>query len=100
MKRVSHYRKTIAPLQIAWLALWMVVWAVAAWGHATLLQTEPTASASLAEAPTQVTLWFDQRVEPIFNSIRVVDLQGKRVDTGQPNVQDQGEAVSIGLKSL
>ena len=100
MKRVSHYRKTIAPLQVACLALWMVVGAVAAWGHATLLQTEPAASASLPEAPTQVTLWFDQRVEPIFNSIRVVDLQGQRMDTGQPNVQEQGEAVSIRLKSL
>jgi len=50
--------------------------------HATLLQTDPPAGARVASVPTAVRLTFDERVEPVFNSLHVVDLSGHRVDDG------------------
>jgi copper transport protein len=74
--------------------------AVASHAHATLLHTEPQANARLSDAPEKVMLIFNERVEPIFNSIRVVDGAGQRVDRGEPRPAAGGEGVEIDLQPL
>ena len=71
-----------------------------AYGHATLLHTEPDANTRVSNAPTKIILIFDERVEPVFNSIRVVGQQGKRVDQGEARVVGEGDAVEVDLQPL
>jgi copper transport protein len=73
---------------------------VAAHGHATLLHTEPQANGRLDETPVRVSLIFNERVEPIFNSIRVVDSRGQRVDRGEPRSSEGGEGLEMDLQPL
>jgi copper transport protein len=54
----------------------------AAQAHAKLLQTEPARGATVAGAPDQVALTFDESVETSLGSIRVYDGTGERVDRG------------------
>jgi copper transport protein len=73
---------------------------ITAHSHATLLHTEPQANGRLADAPVKVSLIFNERVEPIFNSIRVVDSNGQRVERGEPRPTEGGEGLEIGLQPL
>ena len=57
-----------------------VVTAPAAWGHSTLLATEPANDAVVEESPTRVLLRYDEAVESALGSVRVYDGSGRRVD--------------------
>ena len=69
--------------------------AAAAHAHAHLDRASPAAGATLAVAPTEVTLHFTQQLEPKFSTIVVRDAAGKQVDKGDSHVS--GEDLS-GLK--
>jgi copper transport protein len=56
----------------------------AASAHAYLVTTSPVASATLNAAPKQVSLTFDEAVEPRFAIISVSDEFGKQDTTGAP----------------
>ena len=82
--------------------LWVLVLltsAVELRAHAVLLHTEPLANARLESAPPQITLIFNERVEPVFNSVRVLDAQGGRHDQGEVRVED-GDTVVVSLKQI
>ncbi|MFD7911603.1 copper resistance protein CopC [Streptomyces sp. NPDC059752] len=51
--------------------------------HAALTASDPKDGAVVATAPAQVTLSFSEQVAMGDDSIRVLDPQGKRVDTGE-----------------
>ena len=57
--------------------------AAAAYAHAHLDRANPAAGATLAAAPTEVTLHFTQQLEPKFSTIVVRDAAGKQVDKGE-----------------
>ncbi len=86
--------------QLSLLVLWIAAGRVVAHAHATLLHTEPIANTQLPDAPGKVRLSFNERVEPIFNSIRVVDVQGRRVDSGESRVVGEGDNLEVGLNSV
>ena len=65
--------------------------------HAFLDHAEPRVGNKVATAPRQVTLWFTQKLEPAFSTIRVTNSAGERVDTGKTRVS--GEQMSISLRS-
>jgi methionine-rich copper-binding protein CopC len=50
--------------------------------HALLAKSEPARKATLARSPSDVRLWFNERLEPAFSSLRVLDAAGKPV-TGE-----------------
>jgi methionine-rich copper-binding protein CopC len=52
---------------------------LAASAHALLDKSEPARRATLAQAPAAVRLWFNERLEPAFSSLDVVDAAGQRV---------------------
>jgi methionine-rich copper-binding protein CopC len=56
--------------------------AAAAHAHAHLDRASPAAGATLAVAPTEVTLHFTQQLEPKFSTIVVRDAADNQVDKG------------------
>jgi len=95
---VIHHRMSSAFL-FCCCALWMACSAKLAQAHATLLQTEPPPGGQLAEAPGRIRLSFDERVETVFNSIEVLDQDGRRVDDGNPRVVGGGDTLELGIKT-
>lgn len=63
--------------------------------HATLDRAEPRVGNTVATPPSEVTLWFTQKLEASFSSVTVTNAAGKRVDTGKPRVS--GNQMSISL---
>ncbi|MER7693522.1 copper resistance protein CopC [Streptomyces sp. NPDC097610] len=51
--------------------------------HAALTGSDPQQGAVVSRAPTQVSLTFSEKVAMSDGSVRVLDPQGKRVDTGK-----------------
>ena len=49
-------------------------------GHAVLQRTEPRIESKLKRAPDEVKLYFSERLEPAYSSIRVLNDQGAQVD--------------------
>ena len=74
--------------------------ATVAYGHATLLQTQPASGSRLDQAPASVSLSFNERVEPLFNSIEVFAADGAKVDAGASRVVGQGDVLQTALKPL
>jgi copper resistance protein C len=69
-----------------------------AYAHAHLQRSEPRDGTSVIPAPSQVALWFTERLEPAFSGVEVRDSQGNRVDLGEPEIG--GASMRIGLKAL
>ncbi|MFI1533886.1 copper resistance CopC/CopD family protein [Streptomyces anandii] len=53
--------------------------------HAALTGSDPQQGVVVDKAPTQVSLTFSEQVAMNDDSLRVLDPQGKRVDTGKPS---------------
>lgn len=64
------------------LALGLLLPASAA-AHAVLLSSEPARGQTVREAPSQVILRFSEPVEAAFGALRVVGVDGSRVDDGR-----------------
>ncbi|MBZ9596842.1 copper resistance protein CopC [Streptomyces erythrochromogenes] len=64
--------------------------------HAALTASDPTDGAVVAMAPAQVSLSFSEQVAMGDDSIRVLDPQGRRVDTGELRDMCSGNTVRYG----
>ena len=51
-----------------------------AWAHAFLDHAEPKVGSTIGSVPTEMKLWFTQKLEPAFSTLEVQDAQGKEVD--------------------
>jgi copper transport protein len=56
----------------------------AAWAHAALLRTSPSASRVVNTPPARVALTYSEPVEPRFAVVSVTDAAGRRVVAGPP----------------
>ncbi|MER7731131.1 copper resistance protein CopC [Streptomyces erythrochromogenes] len=70
--------------------------AAPATAHAALTASDPTDGAVVATAPAQVTLSFSEQVAMGDDSIRVLDAQGRRVDTGELRDMCSGNTIRYG----
>lgn len=69
--------------------------------HAMLNHAEPAVGATVAHPPARVTLWFSDRLEPAFSTIRVTDTQGQRLDRGDVHgLKGSPEALEVSLPPL
>jgi copper resistance protein C len=59
---------------------------VPAFAHAHLVKAQPAAGGTLHDPPSEVTLRFNEKLEPKFSSIVVRDSTGKQVDKGDAAV--------------
>jgi methionine-rich copper-binding protein CopC len=71
--------------------LFLLGGATEVFAHARLQRSEPRAKSTMRTPPAQVRLWFSERLEPAFSSIRVlnegkepVDRADSRVDQSAP----------------
>ncbi|MEU1789845.1 copper resistance protein CopC [Streptomyces sparsogenes] len=68
--------------------------------HAALTATDPADGAVVKTAPSQVRLTFSEGVLLSRDSVRVLDPDGKRVDTGGPaHVGGRSSTAAVGLHS-
>src|SRR5258708_39170665 len=73
----------------------------AAWGHASLLATQPQASGVLSQPPTQVRLTYSERIEPQFAVISVTDARGNQEMGGAPaRAPDDANSIFIRVRHL
>ena len=72
-----------------WLALLLagsVLSADVALGHSGLQRAEPPVESTLRRPPTEVKLYFSERLVPAYSTVRVEDGQGMRVDRDDSRV--------------
>ncbi|MCQ9181983.1 copper resistance protein CopC [Streptomyces sp. IBSBF 2953] len=96
--------QTIAPrvrmLVLLFLAVAGALLAAAgpASAHAALTGSDPAQGVVVDKAPTQVSLTFSETVSMSDDSVRVLDPQGARVDTGKPS-EVSGATYAVQLHS-
>lgn len=66
-----------------------------AWAHVQLVAADPVKDATLAKAPTAVTLTFSERLNPDFATIVVSDAAGRRVPASAPAVAAEVATVTL-----
>jgi copper resistance protein C len=72
-----------------------------AWAHASLVKSVPAQRAVLQRPPAHIQLWFNERLEPRYSSLTVVDSKGARVETGAMEIgADDPKRLSAALKEL
>jgi methionine-rich copper-binding protein CopC len=62
--------------------------ALASYAHAHLDRAAPAAGATVATAPSEVTLHFTERLEPLFSAVVVRDAAGQQVDKRDARVDE------------
>src|SRR6201984_1542422 len=70
----------------ALLCAGVVVGTGVALGHSGLQRSEPPVESTLKRPPTEVKLYFSERLEPAYSTVRVEDGQGTRVDRDDSRV--------------
>ena len=69
--------------------------------HASLIKSAPARRAQIFKSPAQIQLWFSERLEARFSSLRVINSSGKRVDLGNVAVStDDPKRISVGVNPL
>src|ERR1043165_6679270 len=63
--------------------------------HAVLLRTDPSPQTTMKTPPAAVRLRFSEAVEVAFGSVRVFDVDGKRVDKGKITTDDGRREVVV-----
>jgi copper resistance protein C len=58
----------------------------AAFAHAHLVRATPAVGSTVHEAPTEILLRFNEKLEPSFSSVVVRDPAGKQVDKSDAQV--------------
>jgi copper resistance protein C len=60
--------------------------AAAAGAHAFLERADPRVGSTIRTPPTEVRLWFTERLEAAFSTVTVTNAAGQAVDTGDGRV--------------
>lgn len=85
-------------LTFAISALLAIMAGTAANAHAFLDHAEPRVGSTVATAPRELVLSYNQNLEPAFSSVEVSDASGARVDLGKPKIS--ASVMRVGLKQL
>lgn len=65
------------------------------WAHTALVSADPAKDATLARAPSAVTLVFSQSLNPDFTTIVVSDASRRRVPAAPPSIKDGAGTVAL-----
>jgi len=91
-------RRVVMTLAVGAVALGA---AAGARAHAFLDHASPAVGSLVPTAPSIVTLWFTQDLEPAFSGVTVTNEAGQRVDLGNVQIpQDSPAQLRVGLKPL
>jgi copper transport protein len=67
--------------------------------HSLIERSSPPANSALDVAPRQVSLWFNEPVDPAFSTATVTDAAGHRV-SDRAVVASDGRRMSVGLQQI
>src|SRR5207249_1909700 len=89
------------PLLLLLVAATVTMFASHAGAHAFLDHAAPAVGSTVHGSPPQLKLWFTQRLEPAFSTVRVLDRNGKQVDKGDAQVDHaDGTLLAVPLPQL
>ena len=81
-------------LAIASVTVWIALSIAApASAHAFLERADPRVGSTVTTPPTEVRLWFTDRLDPQTSSIRVIDQAGQQVDNHDSGVDHADPAL-------
>ena len=69
-----------------------------AFAHSEFQRAEPAAGSTVRQPPSEVAMWFSQKLEPAFSTIMVRNAAGQRVDAGQ--TRHDGNVMRVPLKTI
>jgi methionine-rich copper-binding protein CopC len=88
-------------------SLWVLVFCIllvspsTVLSHASLIKSVPARRAQIFKSPSQIQLWFSERLEARFSSLRVIDSGGKRVDLDNVAVDNNDpKRIAVDVKPL
>jgi len=85
----------------SWTFCLVLILPSSALAHAYLVKSVPARRATLFSSPARIQLWFNERLEPRYSSVSVVDADGKRVDLDNAQVvATDPKQLSVGVKQL
>ena len=94
---ILKLKKTVC---LFFLLFWMALPGVSQ-GHAFPDHSAPRVGETVSDPPSNVRIWFDGDLEPVFSTIYVQDASGKRVDKGNGRVNPSAAVLlEVGLPSL
>ena len=64
----------------------LVLSGAAAFAHPRVVSATPAVGGTVKTAPSEVTIRFNEKLEPAFSSVTIRDSTGKQVDKGDPQV--------------
>ena len=68
--------------------------------HSFPEQETPSAGATVAAPPAQVSIKYDAPIEKLFDSLQVLDSAGQDKAAGAPQVSDDGHQLSVSVAPL
>src|ERR1700722_20407635 len=94
--RFSPSARVLVFAPLAWL-----IGASAALAHSELRQAQPAPNSRHKNPPSEIKLYFSERLEPAYSSVRVVDASGAEVDRQDAHVDPLDPLVLlVSLKPL
>jgi hypothetical protein len=72
----------------------------AASAHSFPEHEDPSAGATVAATPAQVTIKYDAPIERLFDSLQVLDATGQDKAAGTPQVSADGHELSVSVAPL
>jgi hypothetical protein len=72
----------------------------AASAHSFPEHEDPSAGATVAATPAQVTIKYDAPIERLFDSLQVLDATGRDKTAGAPQVSADGHELSVSVAPL
>jgi copper resistance protein C len=83
------------PLAKSLLTAWMLLLLIqGSWAHAFVDHTQPAVGSQIHDPPTQVKIWFTEKLEPALSKIQVFDTSGQQVDKRDVKI-DQSDAALL-----
>jgi copper transport protein len=70
------------------------------WAHASLVESVPPANAELEQAPTQIILTFNERLEEGLILVKVMDMDKRQVTNNKPQINTGRTQISLDLPQL
>jgi methionine-rich copper-binding protein CopC len=69
--------------------------------HAFIDHAEPAVGSQIHSPPTQVKIWFTEKLEPALSRIQVFDLSGQEIDQRDLKIdQSNGALLTVSLPEL
>jgi copper resistance protein C len=71
------------------------------WAHAFVDHAEPAVGSQIRGMPTQVKIWFTEKLEPALSKIQVFDISGQEIDQRDVKIdQSNGALLTVSLPEL